>query len=175
MKTVLKVIFDLYGHLPLYYIYIIDLFAFKNLLNHITIINFIFTEKLFQKKENGTNYGLYELINNCVDNCYSMLTKFDNDFQNLVKGFQKVGETQRTEMQLKMDFYDKEVDKLKKQSHIICDKILEMFIKMYEMSEGLGGEEYKLFIKKVIKDEYALFYYNYNVSDEWTQKIKNLE
>ena len=78
-------------------------------------------------------------------------------------------------MQLKMDFYDKEVDKLKKQSHIICDKILEMFIKMYEMSEGLGGVEYKLFIKKVIKDEYALFYYNYNVSDEWTQKIKNLE
>jgi hypothetical protein len=175
MKTVLKVIFDLYGHLPLYYIYIIDLFAFKNLLNHITIINFIFTEKLFQKKENGTNYGLYELINNCVDNCYSMLTKFDNDFQNLVKGFQKVGETQRTEMQLKMDFYDKEVDKLKKQSYIICDKILEMFIKMYEMSEGLGGAEYKLFIKKVIKDEHALFYYNYNVSDEWTQKIKNLE
>ena len=50
-KIILKVIFDVYGHSPLHFIYIIDLLAFKNLLNHITVINFIFTEKLFQKKE----------------------------------------------------------------------------------------------------------------------------
>ena len=67
-KIILKVIFDVYGHSPLHFIYIIDLLAFKNLINHITVINFIFTEKLFQKKENGLIYSFYNLINNSVEN-----------------------------------------------------------------------------------------------------------
>ena len=173
MKIILKVIFDLYGNIPLYYIYIIDLLAFKNLLNHITIINFIFTEKLFQKKENGLFYGFYELINNCVENCYNMLTKFDDDFQNSARSFSKVDENQRKEMQIKMEFYDNEVEKLKKQNDIICDKIMELFFKLYEISEKLGGGEYKIFIKNVIKNEFALFQTRYKVSDEWKEKIKN--
>ena len=175
MKTVLKVVFDVYGNLPLYYIYIIDLFAFKNLLNHITIINFIFTEKLFQKKENGLIYSFYYLINNCIENCYLMLNKFDTDFQNLANAFSKADENKRNEMQRQMDFYDKEVDKLKKQKNIICDNTLEMFIKMYEIAEGLGGKEYKEFIKKIILDEYNLFLYRYKVGDDWIEKIRNLE
>ena len=175
MKTILKVIFDLYGNNPLYYNYIIDLFAFKNLLNNITIINFIFKEKLFQKKENGIFFGFFELINNCVENCYTMLKKFDDDFQNLVKDFPKVDENKRKEIQITMDFLDKEVEKLKKQKDIICDKILENFIKMYEISEGLGGSQYKLFIKKVIQDEFNLFQTRYKVSDEFIEKIKNLD
>ena len=175
MKIILKVIFDLYGNIPLYYIYIIDLLAFKNLLNHITIINFIFTEKLFQKKENGLFYGFYELINNCVENCYNMLTKFDDDFQNSARSFSKVDENQRKEMQIKMEFYDNEVEKLKKQKDIICDKIMELFFKLYEISEKLGGGEYKIFIKNVIKNEFALFQTRYKVSDEWKEKIKNLD
>ena len=174
MKTVLKVIFDLYGNLPLYFSYIIDLFAFNNLLNHITIINFIFTEKLFQKKENGLIYNYYFLINNCVENCYTMLKKFDDDFQNLARSFSKVDETQRKEMQIKMEFYDNEVEKLKKQKDVICDKILEKFFKMVEISEGLGGSEYKEFIVKVIKDEFILFQTRYKVSEEWNEKIRNL-
>ena len=174
MKTVLKVIFDLYGNLPLYFSYIIDLFAFNNLLNHITIINFIFTEKLFQKKENGLIYNYYFLINNCVENCYTMLKKFDDDFQNLARSFSKVDETQRKEMQIKMEFYDNEVEKLKKQKDVICDKILENFFKMVEISEGLGGSEYKEFIVKVIKDEFILFQTRYKVSEEWNEKIRNL-
>ena len=174
MKTVLKVIFDLYGNLPLYFSYIIDLFAFNNLLNHITIINFIFTEKLFQKKENGLIYNYYSLINNCVENCYTMLKKFDDDFQNLARSFSKVDETQRKEMQIKMEFYDNEVEKLKKQKDVICDKILEKFFKMVEISEGLGGSEYKEFIVKVIKDEFILFQTRYKVSEEWNEKIRNL-
>ena len=174
MKIILKVIFDLYGNIPLYYIYIIDLFAFKNLLSHITIINFIFTEKLFQKKENGLFYGFYDLINNCVENCYNMLTKFDDDFQNLARSFSKVDENQRKEMQLKMEFYDNEVEKLKKQKDIICDKIMEKFVKMYEIAEGLGGNEYKGFIIKVIKNELMLFQLRYKVNEEWNEKIINL-
>ena len=174
MKTVLKVIFDLYGNMPLYFSYIIDLFAFNNLLNHITIINFIFTEKLFQKKENGLIYNYYFLINNCVENCYTMLKKFDDDFQNLARSFSKVDETQRKEMQIKMEFYDNEVEKLKKQKDVICDKILEKFFKMVEISEGLGGSEYKEFIVKVIKDEFILFQTRYKVSEEWNEKIRNL-
>ena len=174
MKTVLKVIFDLYGNMPLYFSYIIDLFAFNNLLNHITIINFIFTEKLFQKKENGLIYNYYFLINNCVENCYTMLKKFDDDFQNLARSFSKVDETQRKEMQIKMEFYDNEVEKLKKQKDVICDKILENFFKMVEISEGLGGSEYKEFIVKVIKDEFILFQTRYKVSEEWNEKIRNL-
>ena len=174
MKTVLKVIFDLYGNLPLYFSYIIDLFAFNNLLNHITIINFIFTEKLFQKKENGLIYNYYFLINNCVENCYTMLKKFDDDFQNLARSFSKVDETQRKEMQIKMEFYDNEVEKLKKQKDVICDKILEKFFKMVEISEGLGGSEYKEFIVKVIKDEFILFQTRYKVSEEWNEKVRNL-
>ena len=175
MKTVLKVIFDLYGHLPLYCNYIIDLFAFKNLLNHITIINFIFTEKLFQKKENGLICSYYDLINNCVENCYTMLTKFDNDFQNLEKSFSKVDENKRKEMRLKIEFYINEVEKLKKQRDVICDKVLEMFLKMLDMSEGLGGDNYKIFLKKVIKDEYGLFVTEYKIRDEWSDKINKLE
>ena len=174
MKTVLKVIFDLYGNMPLYFTYIIDLFAFNNLLNNITIINFIFTEKLFQKKENGLISNYYFLINNCVDNCYTMLKKFDDDFQDLARSFSKVDETKRKEMQLKMEFYDNEVEKLKKQKDIICDKILEKFFKMVEISEGLGGSEYKEFIIKVIKDEFILFQTRYKVSEEWNEKIRNL-
>ena len=174
MKTVLKVIFDLYGNMPLYFTYIIDLFAFNNLLNNITIINFIFTEKLFQKKENGLISNYYFLINNCVDNCYTMLKKFDDDFQDLARSFSKVDETKRKEMQLKMEFYDNEVEKLKKQKDVICDKILEKFFKMVEISEGLGGNEYKEFIIKVIKDEFILFQTRYKVSEEWNEKIRNL-
>ena len=174
MKTVLKVIFDLYGNMPLYFTYIIDLFAFNNLLNNITIINFIFTEKLFQKKENGLISNYYFLINNCVDNCYTMLKKFDDDFQDLARSFSKVDETKRKEMQLKMEFYDNEVEKLKKQKDVICDKILEKFFKMVEISEGLGGSEYKEFIIKVIKDEFILFQTRYKVSEEWNEKIRNL-
>ena len=151
-KIILKVIFDVYGHSPLHFIYIIDLLAFKNLLNHITIINFIFTEKLFQKKEYGLIYSYYNLINNSVENCYTMLNKFDNDFQNLAKGFAKVEESKRKEMQQKMEFYDNEVSKLKKQKDIICDEILGQFIKLYEISEGLGGQEYKYFIRKIINN-----------------------
>ena len=175
MKIILKVIFDLYGNIPLYYIYIIDLFAFKNLLSHITIINFIFTEKLFQKKENGLFYGFYDLINNCVENCYNMLTKFDDDFQNLARSFSKVDENQRKEMQLKMEFYDNEVEKLKKQKDIICDKIMESFFKLYEISEKLGGKEYKSFIKNVIKDEFVLFQSRFKLNENWNEKIKNLD
>ena len=175
MKIILKVIFDLYGNIPLYYIYIIDLFAFKNLLSHITIINFIFTEKLFQKKENGLFYGFYDLINNCVENCYNMLTKFDDDFQNLARSFSKVDENQRKEMQLKMEFYDNEVEKLKKQKDIICDKIMESFFKFYEISEKLGGKEYKSFIKNVIKDEFVLFQSRFKLNENWNEKIKNLD
>jgi len=174
MKTVLKVIFDLYGNMPLYYSYIIDLFAFNNLLNHITIIDFIFTEKLFQKKENGLISNFYDLINICVDNCYIMLKKFDDEFQNLARSFSKVDENQRKEMQLKMEFYDNEVEKLKKQKDIICDKIMEKFVKMYEIAEGLGGNEYKGFIIKVIKNELMLFQLRYKVSEEWNEKISNL-
>ena len=174
MKTVLKVIFDLYGNMPLYYSYIIDLFAFNNLLNHITIIDFIFTEKLFQKKENGLISNFYDLINICVDNCYIMLKKFDDEFQNLARSFSKVDENQRKEMQLKMEFYDNEVEKLKKQKDIICDKIMEKFVKMYEIAEGLGGNEYKGFIIKVIKNELMLFQLRYKVSEEWNEKIINL-
>ena len=174
MKTVLKVIFDLYGNMPLQYTYIIDLFAFNNLLNHITIINFIFTEKLFQKKESGLISDYYSLINNCVDNCYTMLKKFDDDFQNLARTFSKVDETQRKEMQIKMEFYDNEVEKLKKQKDVICDKILERFFKMLEISEGLGGNDYKGFIVKIIKDEFILFKSRYKVSEEWNEKVKNL-
>ena len=175
MKIILKVIFDLYGNIPLYYIYIIDLFAFKNLVSHITIINFIFTEKLFQKKENGLFYGFYDLINNCVENCYNMLTKFDDDFQNLARSFSKVDENQRKEMQLKMEFYDNEVEKLKKQKDIICDKIMESFFKLYEISEKLGGKEYKSFIKNVIKDEFVLFQSRFKLNENWNEKIKNLD
>ena len=175
MKIILKVIFDLYENIPLYYIYIIDLFAFKNLLSHITIINFIFTEKLFQKKENGLFYGFYDLINNCVENCYNMLTKFDDDFQNLARSFSKVDENQRKEMQLKMEFYDNEVEKLKKQKDIICDKIMESFFKLYEISEKLGGKEYKSFIKNVIKDEFVLFQSRFKLNENWNEKIKNLD
>jgi hypothetical protein len=174
MKTVLKVIFDLYGNMPLYYSYIIDLFAFNNLLNHITIIDFIFTEKLFQKKENGLISNFYDLINICVDNCYIMLKKFDDEFQNLARSFSKVDENQRKEMQLKMEFYDNEVEKLKKQKDIICDKIMEKFVKMYEIAEGLGGNEYKGFIIKVIKNELMLFQLRYKVNEEWNEKIINL-
>ena len=174
MKTVLKVIFDLYGNMPLQYTYIIDLLAFNNLLNHITIINFIFTEKLFQKKESGLISDYYSLINNCVDNCYTMLKKFDDDFQNLARTFSKVDETQRKEMQIKMEFYDNEVEKLKKQKDVICDKILERFFKMLEISEGLGGNDYKGFIVKIIKDEFILFKSRYKVSEEWNEKVKNL-
>ena len=175
MKTVLKVVFDVYENLPLYYIYILDLFAFKNLLNHTTIINFIFTEKLFQKKEYGLIYSFYLLINNCIENCYLMLNKFDTDFQNLVSAFSKVDEIKRNEMQKQMDFYDKEVDKLKKQKNVICDTTLEMFIKLYNIAEGLGGKEYKEFIKKIILDEYNLFLCRYKLEDDWKDKIKNLE
>ena len=174
MKTVLKVIFDLYGNMPLYYTYIIDLFAFHNLLNHITIINFIFTEKLFQKMEIGLISDYYLLINNCVENCYIMLKKFDDDFQNLARTFSKVDETQRKEMQLKMEFYDNEVEKLKKQKDVICDKILERFFKMAEIAEGLGGNDYKEFIIKVIKDEFILFQSRYKINEDWNEKIKNL-
>ena len=173
-KIILKVIFDVYGHSPLHFIYIIDLLAFKNILNHITIINFIFTEKLFQKKENGLIYSYYNLINNSIENCYTMLTKFDNDFQNLVKGFSKVDETKRKEMQQKMDFYDNEVASLKKQKDVICDEVLGQFIKLFEISEKLGGQEYKNFIQKVIQDEILLFKNKYNVSEELVDKARKL-
>jgi hypothetical protein len=173
-KIILKVIFDVYGHSPLHFIYIIDLLAFKNILNHITIINFIFTEKLFQKKENGLIYSYYNLINNSIENCYTMLTKFDNDFQNLVKGFSKVDETKRKEMQQKMDFYDNEVASLKKQKDVICDEVLGQFIKLFEISEKLGGQEYKNFIQKVIQDEILLFKNKYNVNEELVDKARKL-
>ena len=173
-KIILKVIFDVYGHSPLHFIYIIDLLAFKNILNHITIINFIFTEKLFQKKENGLIYSYYNLINNSVENCYTMLTKFDDDFQNLVKGFSKVDETKRKEMQQKMDFYDNEVANLKKQKDVICDEVLGQFIKLFEISERLGGQEYKNFIQKVIQDEILLFKNKYNISEELIDKARKL-
>ena len=173
-KIILKVIFDVYGHSPLHFIYIIDLLAFKNILNHITIINFIFTEKLFQKKENGLIYSYYNLINNSIENCYTMLTKFDNDFQNLVKGFSKVDETKRKEMQQKMDFYDNEVASLKKQKDVICDEVLGQFIKLFEISERLGGQEYKNFIQKVIQDEILLFKNKYNVNEELVDKARKL-
>ena len=114
------------------------------------------------------------MINNCVENCYTMLKKFDDDFQNLARSFSKVDETQRKEMQIKMEFYDNEVEKLKKQKDVICDKILEKFFKMVEISEGLGGSEYKEFIVKVIKDEFILFQTRYKVSEEWNEKIRNL-
>lgn len=173
-KIILKVIFDVYGHSPIHFIYIIDLLAFKNLLNHITIINFIFTEKLFQKKENGLTYSYYDLINNSVENCYTMLNKFDDDFQNLAKGFQKVDESKRKEMQLKMDFYDNEVSMLKKQKDVICDNILEQFMKFYEISEKLGGTEYKGFVQKIIQDEITLFQNKYNISEDLVEKAKKL-
>ena len=173
-KIILKVIFDVYGHSPLHFIYIIDLLAFKNLINHITVINFIFTEKLFQKKENGLIYSFYNLINNSVENCYTMLKKFDDDFQNLAKGFSKVDETKRKEMQQKMEFYDGEVAKLKKQKDVICDEVLGQFLKLYEISEGLGGQEYKKFIQKVIEDEILLFKIKYNVSEDLVDKTRKL-
>ena len=173
-KIILKVIFDVYGHSPLHFIYIIDLLAFKNLINHITVINFIFTEKLFQKKENGLIYSFYNLINNSVENCYTMLKKFDDDFQNLAKGFSKVDETKRKEMQQKMEFYDNEVAKLKKQKDVICDEVLGQFLKLYEISEGLGGQEYKKFIQKVIEDEILLFKIKYNVSEDLVDKTRKL-
>ena len=173
-KIILKVIFDVYGHSPLHFIYIIDLLAFKNLINHITVINFIFTEKLFQKKENGLIYSFYYLINNSVENCYTMLKKFDDDFQNLAKGFSKVDETKRKEMQQKMEFYDNEVAKLKKQKDVICDEVLGQFLKLYEISEGLGGQEYKKFIQKVIEDEILLFKIKYNVSEDLVDKTRKL-
>ena len=103
-----------------------------------------------------------------------MLKKFDDDFQNLARSFSKVDETQRKEMQIKMEFYDNEVEKLKKQKDVICDKILEKFFKMVVISEGLGGSEYKEFIVKVIKDEFILFQTRYKVSEEWNEKIRNL-
>lgn len=173
-KIILKVIFDVYGHSPIHYIYIIDLLAYKNILNHITIINFIFTEKLFQKKENGLIYSYYSLINNSVENCYTMLTKFDNDFQNLAKGFSKADENKRKDMQQKMDFYDNEVAKLKKQKDVICDEVLSQFIKLFEISEGLGGQEYKNFIQKIIQDEILLFKNKYNINEELVDKAKKL-
>ena len=173
-KIILKVIFDVYGHSPLHFIYIIDLLAFKNLLNHITVINFIFTEKLFQKKENGLIYSYYTVINNSVENCYTILNKFDNDFQNLAKSFSKVEEDKRKEMQQKMEFYDNEVSKLKKQKDIICDEVLGQFIKLYEISEGLGGQEYKNFIQKIIQDEILLFKSKYNVNEELVDKAIKL-
>ena len=173
-KIILKVIFDVYGHSPLHFIYIIDLLAFKNLLNHITVINFIFTEKLFQKKENGLIYSYYTLINNSVENCYTILNKFDNDFQNLAKSFSKVEEDKRKEMQQKMEFYDNEVSKLKKQKDVICDEVLGQFIKLYEISEGLGGQEYKNFIQKLIQDEILLFKNKYNFNEELIDKARKL-
>ena len=173
-KIILKVIFDVYGHSPLHYIYIINLLAFKNLLNHITVINFIFTEKLFQKKENGLTYSYYKIINNSVDNCYTMLNKFDEDFQNLAKGFSKASENQRKEMQQKMEYYDFEVAKLKKQKDVICDEVLQQFMKLYEISEGLGGQDYKLFIQKIIQDEILLFQNKYNVNEELVDKARKL-
>ena len=48
-------------------------------------------------------------------------------------------------MQIKMEFYDNEVEKLKKQKDVICDKIMEKYFKMFEMADGLGGNEYKNF------------------------------
>ena len=173
-KIILKVIFDVYGHSPLHFLYIIDLLAFKNLLNHITVINFVFTEKLFQKKENGLIYSYYKLINNSVENCYTMLNKFDDNFQNLAKGFSKADENKRKEMQQKMEYYDNEVAKLKKQKDVICDEVLGQFIKLYEVSERLGGQEYKLFIQKVIQDEILLFQNKYNISEELVDKAKKL-
>ena len=173
-KIILKVIFDVYGHSPLHFIYIIDLLAFKNILNHITIINFIFTEKLFQKKENGLIYSYYTVINNSVENCYTIHNKFDNDFQNLAKSFSKVDETKRKEMQQKMDFYDNEVANLKKQKDVICDEVLGQFIKLFEISERLGGQEYKNFIQKVIQDEILLFKNKYNISEELIDKARKL-
>lgn len=173
-KIILKVIFDVYGHSPLHFLYIIDLLAFKNLLNHITVINFVFTEKLFQKKENGLIFSYYKLINNSVENCYTMLNKFDDNFQNLAKGFSKADENKRKEMQKKMEYYDNEVSKLKKQKDVICDEVLGQFIKLYEVSERLGGQEYKLFIQKVIQDEILLFQNKYNVSEELVDKVKKL-
>ena len=173
-KIILKVIFDVYGHSALHFIYIIDLLAFKNILNHITVINFIFTEKLFQKKENGLIYSYYNIINNSIENCYNMLTKFDNDFQNLAKGFAKVDESKRKEMQQKMEFYDNEVTKLKKQKDIICDETIEQFLKLYEISEGLGGKEYKYFIQKIILDEVMLFKNKYHINEELVDKVRKL-
>ncbi len=173
-KIIIKVIFDVYGHSPLHFIYIINLLAFKNLLNHITVINFIFTEKLFQKKENGLVYSYYEIINNSVDNCYTMLNKFDEDFQNLAKGFSKASENQRKEMQQKMEYYDFEVAKLKKQKDVICDEVLQQFMKLYEIAEGLGGQDYKLFIQKIIQDEILLFQNKYNVNEELVDKARKL-
>ena len=173
-KIILKVIFDVYGQSPVHFIYIIDLLAFQNLLNHIIVINFIFTEKLFQNKDNGLTYSYYYLINNSIENCYTMLNKFDNDFQNLAKGFQKVEESKRKEIQLKMDFLSNEVAMLNKQKDTICDNVLEQFIKLYEISEGLGGAEYKGFIQKVIQDEIMLFQNKYKVSEEMVDKAKKL-
>ena len=173
-KIILKVIFDVYGHSPLHFIYIIDLLAFKNILNHITVINFIFTEKLFQKKENGLIFSYYNVINNSIENCYTMLTKFDNAFQNLAKGFAKVDESKRKEMQQKMEFYDNEVTKLKKQKDVICDETIQQFIKLYEISEGLGGKEYKSFIQKIILDEVLLFKNKYHINEEYVDKVRKL-
>ena len=103
-----------------------------------------------------------------------MLTKFDDDFQNLVKGFSKVDETKRKEMQQKMDFYDNEVANLKKQKDVICDEVLGQFIKLFEISERLGGQEYKNFIQKVIQDEILLFKNKYNISEELIDKARKL-
>ena len=156
-KIVLKAIFDVYGHSIVHFLYIIDLFGYKNLLNHITVINYIFTEKLFQNKENGLIYCYYKLINNCVENCYYMLEKYDDEFQTLAKNYSKEDDSQRKETQAKMDFYDNEVSMLKKQKDVICDEVLGLFYKLYEMSEKLGGNDYKEFIRKVILDEIVLF------------------
>ena len=103
-----------------------------------------------------------------------MLNKFDNDFLNLSKGFQKVEESKRKEIQLKMDFLSNEVAMLNKQKDVICDNVLEQFIKLYEISEGLGGVEYKGFIQKVIQDEIMLFQNKYKVSEEMVDKAKKL-
>ena len=174
-KIILKVIFDVYGHLPLYFIYIIDILAYKNILNHLTVVNFIFTEKLFQKKEYGLIYYFYELINNSVENCYYMLNKYDNDFQNLVaKGVKNVDENKRKEVQNEMEFYQNEVEMLKKQKDVICDEALGQFMKLYEMAESLGGVEYKFFVKKIILDELLFFENNFTVNEEISINIKNL-
>ena len=166
-KIVLKAIFDVYGNSIIHFLYIIDLFGYKNLLSHITVINYIFTEKLFQNKENGLIYCYYTVINNSIENCYYMLEKLDDEFQNLAKNYSKEDDDKRKETQAKMDLYGNEVSLLKKQKDVICDEVLGSFYKLYEMSEKLGGNDYKEFIKKCILDEIALFQKrNYVVKEE---------
>ena len=74
----------------------------------------------------------------------------------------------------KMEYYDFEVAKLKKQKDVICDEVLQQFMKLYEISEKLGGQEYKLFIQKIIQDEILLFQNNYKVSEELVEKARKL-